>query len=314
MDADKKLETMEEQIKLMKGELKQSLASVRDYLLNMELPSSEFSTILAALGDGGDQKMTMKASFGDQPKKPKEEKEETPVEESAEEPNEESPETDADLSPEDSQAGPEESPEGDAEMPPGDEMPGDEEHPEDEAEPTEESPEPESELPAEEEPQMAYEKINAEVSPSTPKVNLMANLINWVAKAKKDIGYEKMPTFLEVYGICGHLSPELKETILHLAEITSEQPEDASTAELWSQSMLALHGILTGGEAPLYPVRPAWNVDETEIEPGEDKAGGEEANKPKDMPLKIKLVFPNGNGQAKEYCIDLTPDGNTSEA
>ena len=54
MAVDKKLETLQEEIKLLKGEVKSSLASVRDYLLNMELPSSEFSTILAALNaDGG---------------------------------------------------------------------------------------------------------------------------------------------------------------------------------------------------------------------------------------------------------------------
>src|SRR3972149_1930829 len=63
MAAEKKLETLQDEIKLLKGELKQSLASVRDYLLNMELPSSEFSTILAALGSDGDQKVTMKGAF-----------------------------------------------------------------------------------------------------------------------------------------------------------------------------------------------------------------------------------------------------------
>jgi len=41
MEDTKKIETLEEEAKLLKGELKQSIASVRDYLLNMELPSSE---------------------------------------------------------------------------------------------------------------------------------------------------------------------------------------------------------------------------------------------------------------------------------
>src|SRR4030043_204590 len=64
MAEDQRLVTLSEEIKLLKGELKNSLASVRDYLLNMELPSSEFSTILAALsGDGsGSQKITMDGS------------------------------------------------------------------------------------------------------------------------------------------------------------------------------------------------------------------------------------------------------------
>jgi len=35
----------------------------------------------------------------------------------------------------------------------------------------------------------------------------------------------------------------------------------------------------------------------------------------KDMPMKLKLVFPNGDGKGKEYCINLTPeaDNNSSE-
>ena len=43
---------------------------------------------------------------------------------------------------------------------------------------------------------MEHGKINAEVSQSIPKVNLMANLIHWVARAKKEIGNEK-GTFMQ---------------------------------------------------------------------------------------------------------------------
>jgi hypothetical protein len=44
METDKKLKTREEELKLMKGEVKQILASARDYLLNMKLPPSENAT------------------------------------------------------------------------------------------------------------------------------------------------------------------------------------------------------------------------------------------------------------------------------
>ena len=54
MENNKKPVTPEE-LKLMKGEMKQLLASVRDYLLNMELPSSEPDTSPAALDDGETQ-------------------------------------------------------------------------------------------------------------------------------------------------------------------------------------------------------------------------------------------------------------------
>ena len=75
MDAEKKLDTIEDEMKLLKGELKQSLTSVRDYLLNMELPSSEFSTILAALGSDGEgsQKVTIEGNVANSGGQPSEE-------------------------------------------------------------------------------------------------------------------------------------------------------------------------------------------------------------------------------------------------
>ena len=320
MEGDKKLETLEEEMKLMKGELKQSLASVRDYLLNMELPSSEFSTILAALGDGNDQKITMRGSFTnnkERPKPPEDEIEEQPVDSSQEESLEET------ESPGEGASNPEESFETDSEMLPAGESLGQDENLDENGEPLLENEDgtsggsyetqyPESEIPAEEEPQMAYEKMKAEADLSVPKVNLLANLISWVAKAKKDIGDEQLATFLEVYGISGHLSPEMKDIVMHLAEITSGRDEDTNTAEVWSQSMLALHGILTGGDAPVYAVRPPWNGGNGG-KPVETKIVEPVAKKPKNKSPKLKLVFPNGDGEEKEFSLDLSSEDNGKE-
>lgn len=322
---NKKLETLEQELKLMKGELKQSLASVRDYLLNMELPSSEFATVLAALGGGGgDQNVSMKGSFTtgkdtglDEPAQEEpsfEEPQESIIEEESIEPESELSQEDRlndqdePLTPESELPPEEEMADHDENFEPASELPSEEE----ESGEQDESFVPESELPAEEEPQMEHGMINAEASQSTPKVNLLANLITWVSRAKKEIGNEQLPTFLEVYGISGHMSPELKEVILHLADIAAEQPEDAETAEIWSQSMLALHGILTGGEAPLYPVTPFWNESDSETPPSEDEVTEAKAEKPEDMPLKLKLVFPSGDGKSQEFCINLTPEVNNN--
>jgi hypothetical protein len=338
MGNEQNLETLEQELKLLKGELKQSIASVRDYLLNMELPSSEFATIIAALGNDGEQKITMKGSLTAPPdnslgKPATEEKEEPVSDEEFEEPldelepESELPEDDEELFSPDEPVGTEE------ESSPEDRLTDEYEGlgPEDGLASNAEQDEtgeiadnyeqnatlmPESELAEEEEEPMEYESIKAEVSQSTPKVNLLANLTNWVAKAKKEIGYEQLPTFLEVYGISGHLSPELKEVILHLADITLEHPEDSSTAEIWSQAILSLHGILTGGNAPRYPLKPSWSDDVgSETQPGECEVIETEVEKVKDMPIKLKLVFPNGGGKSKEYCINLTPeaDDNCSE-
>ncbi|MCJ7605440.1 MAG: hypothetical protein MUO19_05325, partial [Dehalococcoidales bacterium] len=153
-----------------------------------------------------------------------------------------------------------------------------------------------------------YDSVTTtDINSSIPKVNMMANLINWVSRAKHEIGYDQLPTFLEVYGVSGHLSPELKDVILHLAEIAADKPEAATNAGIWSESMLALHGILTGGESPLHPMIPSWS-SEGDID---DQITDDEiidVDKPQESPVKLKLVFPNGDGKSKEFCIDLIPD------
>ena len=140
MESDKKLETLEEELKLMKGELKQSLASVRDYLLNMELPSSEFSTILAALGDGDSQKITMKGSLDNQEEPASEEKHRTksrriPRSRMRNHRTEPDEQTEEDLT------NPEESSETESEISPEDELTGEDENlePEEELLPEEEA-------------------------------------------------------------------------------------------------------------------------------------------------------------------------------
>jgi hypothetical protein len=352
MAEDKRLDALQDEIKLLKGELKNSLSSVRDYLLNMELPSSEFSTILAALsGEGGNQqKISLDGNMGN-PKGPEsalpdasETEEETEggadelppddedlididgpgEEEVAEDVANETADAEGEsLNPEDEVLSDEES------LNPEDEVLSEEENlnPEDnllseeeveEAEDIEtpdannEEMAPESELSAEEEQRMESDRSTTAVNQGIPKVNMLANLINWVAKAKREIGYDQLPTFLEVYGISGHLTPELKDVIIHLADITKERPEADTDADIWSQSMLSLHGILTGGDAPLHPVIPSWEEPTDEAKPAEEEII--EIDKSKDKPVKLKLVFPNGNGKNKEFCINLTPDGDNGSS
>jgi len=343
MADDRKLDTLQDEIKLLKGELKNSLSSVRDYLLNMELPSSEFSTILAALSgenNNAGQKISLDGNVANQ--KPQG----TDVNDTSGIGDKDGDEISDELPPDDDLldvGGPEEemteelgdepslaeeenlNPEEDLleeeNLNPEDELQSEEESlaPEEDLLPEEEveeenldAPEnneelaPESELSAEEEQPMESDRLNTEVNQGIPKVNMLANLINWVARAKREIGYDQLTTFLEVYGISGHLTPELKEVIIHLAEITKEGPEANSDADIWSQSMLSLHGILTGGDAPLHPIIPSWEETTDELEPPEEEII--EIDKSKDKPVKLKLVFPNGNGKNKEFCIDLTPD------
>lgn len=320
MESEKQLQTIEEELKLLKGELKQTLSSVRDYLLNMELPTTEFSTILAALGDGGDQTVSMKGTFT----LPSESEAKTELENKPEdEPGNEPPKPEAQATPEkddseSSKAGKETEPlmsahelETEDDIPDSGEEPETEEIPDEIFEEEEEPLMPEDELPFAGEQLTEYDRISDELGKSVPKVNLLANLISWISVAKREIGDEQLPTFLEVYGISGHLSSELKDVILHLAEITAEKPGDGNMAEIWSNSMLSLHGILTGGDAPLNPVRPHWNEIDEDLEPEENEII-EVQEEPEEPPVKLKLVFPNGDGKGKEYCIDLTPEVDAS--
>ena len=332
MDAEKKLDTIEEEMKLLKGELKQSLTSVRDYLLNMELPSSEFSTILDALGNNGEasQKVTIDANIANNKEQPTDEVDdaiEEIVEEEVPEPEDElSLEPNDILSPEAIATSEHEHLGGlatepdmvESGEPVGLVEPMDNERPDfedsnnelddiGEKEDTDDFYKPPRRKPkpiVEEDSFMEYDNSTAEQS-STPRVNLLANLINWVARAKKEIGSEQLSTFLEVYGVSGHLSPELKEAILQLCEITGEQLDAANRADIWSQSMLSLHGILTGGDAPLNPFKSSAFGTESEELPVEEEII--EVDKPKEQPVKLKLVFPDSDGKSKEFSVDLSP-------
>jgi hypothetical protein len=343
MPDDKRLENLSEEIKLLKGEIKNSLTSVRDYLLNMELPSSEFSTILAALsGDNGGQKIALDGGMGNgrgpKNEEPMEEPEITADDLNQPPPDEPlidmEPENLLEEIPEDQELTEEEEPaEEENELPENqaddskemededeDEEPEDEEAEEETVEPEEpepiedeieECPEAENddsgltlETAAGEEQPMELERTTADANQGTPRVNMLANLINWVARAKREIGDELLPTFLDVYGVSGHLSLELKEVILHLAERTREKTEPCTDAEVWSQAMLSLHGILTGGDAPLNPAIPSWNDALEGVQDTDDEII--EVDK-QDKPVKLKLVLPGSNGKNREYCLDLTP-------
>ena len=325
MENEKQLDTIEEELKLLKGELKQSLASVRDYLLNMELPTTEFSTILAALGDSGDTTMNMKGTFQLPPdnqaqdeneNKPESETEEKEAEDQepnkkdgsghsqAKEDDESTMLQDEDIeTPEEEDAVPEETEDAETDIEEEQKL---EEDIFDEEEPIMSD----AEMPLEEQ-LMDYAMPGGQLGQSVPKVNLLANLISWISVARREIGDDQLPTFLEVYGISGYLSPEMKDVILHLANITSEKPGENNMAEIWSNSMLSLHGILTGGETPLNPMKPDWAGLDEEVVPLEEE--NPEAEEPEERPVKLKLVFPNGDGQGKEYCIDLTPEQKSEE-
>ena len=297
MEANKRLETLEQEFKLIKGEVKETLGSLRDYLVSVKLPLPpvEEAEMLGGIGDG--EKSTMEGNLNLTPgaaipvvsapaaagvAEPSRRTERIITEEvvstplAEDEPGEPAAKVaDAPVS-----------------VPQREYAEPGEVRSEGLAEPVGEA------------------RTREEPGQAIPQVNLLANLIRWVANVKREINEEQLSIFLEVYGISGYLSPELKEVILHLADITEPQSADAGVADIWSRLTLELHGILTGGEAPLYPVKPFWKDEGGEALPDEVAeaevkidAGGTE-----NKPLTLKMVFTDANGEDKEFSINLTPE------
>ncbi|MFH1169782.1 MAG: hypothetical protein V1691_03705 [Chloroflexota bacterium] len=304
MEIKDRVEALESEFKLIKGELKQTLASVRDYLIDLRLPPPDNAAMAGIIEEESPLvkgEVTMTTGAGGLPPRaealspPAREPENLskPKQVNSGLPEPEPPEQ-VSAEPELSQPTPFE------------------------PEPYEEEWMPEEKLTEEELPRVsearnqrmperpaAQEIIRQETNLSTPPVNLLANLIRWVSNAKKTIGIEQLPIFLEVYGISGHLSPELKDVILHLAEITEPLAADNNAADIWSQLTLELHGIFTGGDAPLHPMKPFWGNVDSEPEP--EGAAAEETS-PAERPFKLKLVLPGGDGEDKEFSISLNPE------
>jgi hypothetical protein len=238
MEIENRVEGLEGEFKLIKGEVKQSLTDIRDYVLEGKpVPQA------APLEEEPLREVPPVRQMGTRPTDASKPSEEQPEYERLEEIVDEDLPGTSEQAPFD-------------QLPPFQEEPPQEEPPPEKTDslppedykPSEKQPEPEQfEDKVEEKlPQpIKEEKMTEKASRSMLQANQLPNLIRWVSIAKKEIGASQLPTFLEAYGVRGHLSAELKEIILHLAAVVSEQSSDASPADVWSRLTLELHGILT---------------------------------------------------------------------
>ena len=134
------------------------------------------------------------------------------------------------------------------------------------------------------------------------QINLLTNLIRWVTIARKEIGMEYLPAFLDVYGIGDVIPEDFRQAILYLAETlspkvrqTAEQPlpvqdetaavgeNEAATGtaipaqpdtgsfepdgEIWNRMILELHGILRCSDVRLEESQLPWkrNVPQADV-------------------------------------------------
>ena len=251
MEIEKRVEELEGEFKLIKGEVKQSLSDIRDYVLGGELVPQ--AVPLAQEGMGNVPLVSELASAPPQAPGAYEELEEV-VDEIAPPPTEELPFEAPPFEEEPPQASDEppfEAPQTEEpvapEVPPIDEedtMPSEPESLSDD-ESQEEKP---LEAPDDRLQQTGKEEnMIGDARGSILQANQLPNLIRWVSAAKREIGSAQLPTFLEAYSVRGHLTPAMKEIILHLAAVVAEESSEPSSADVWSRLTLELHGILSDG-------------------------------------------------------------------
>ena len=248
MAIEKKVEMLEGEVKLMKGELKETLTGVRDFLLTLKLPPPQIEGLdlgeFSRVGIDGALSMDSGGSSSPPPKKVVE----LPPENMATQQVEQDQPA---VSP---VAGEQASPQlWEVETPPEPEVsePSEEEEQSsqleeeplalDSSEEEEQSEQLEEceviRLPGAKREEETDESASGQVAGTTPQVNLLPNLLRWVSVAAREIGSERLPTFLDVYGTTGNLSLETREVILRFAGVVEQQPSDAQTDNICTRLM-----------------------------------------------------------------------------
>lgn len=353
MEIETKVQSLEDEFRLMKGELKQALTDVRDFLVTFPAPTinegvferfHEMQTGIGGGGGGSSREMPAMV-MPEYPQKsedlfsadldmPTTENEETP-DETAPSQNLESDENDEDQ--------------------------------EDDAPETE--PEEETAPEANIDEELTAAETTGGILYSSPKVNILTNLIRWVSAAKRDLGAEQLPTFLDVYSQQGVLVPELRELILQLGEVIDDQSEETTPgagffallireqlsamlefranngqishelkesimnlvslmaepapkgkpADVWSRLIMELHGIISYGDTPMPQFKSRPGVAEWEIPTMASRTKATPAliakkNKPQKKPMRLKLIMPVGKGIEKEFVFHLDPKKAVNES
>lgn len=342
MEIETKLQVLEDEFRLMKGELKQALTDVRDFLVTFPAPAinegvfERFHEMQKGMGGGGGNRETPAMVLPAFP-----EKTENMLSADLEVPE---AETENEATPEETEQ-PENLEPGEAEV---------EEAPDTELE---EATAPEAR--ADEELPVA-ETADGMNHPA-PEVNVLTNLIRWVSVAKRELGKGQLAAFLDVYGPQGALppetrqlilqlaevidtsndettpsasffallireqlsallevrasssqiSPELKDSIMNLVSMMAEPPPRDKPADVWSRLILELHGIISYGDAPIPPPvfrpgAPAGEILQPVAAKGKLATAAGKYKTPK-KPMRLKLIMPVGKGVEKEFVFHLDP-------
>jgi hypothetical protein len=139
---------------------------------------------------------------------------------------------------------------------------------------------------------------------------------------------EQVAICMEINSFAGQLPPDLKDKVRRLIELVLQLSAYSNKADRWSQLLLELHGILTGGGTSLYPlstgndekIKEDRTIEENEVEldknistgspPGELPVAGPEDGSEDETPVqkrikpaKLRLVLPIDDSSEQE--LDL---------
>ncbi len=257
MTIEKKVEAMEGEVKLMKGELKETLTNVRDFLLSLKLPPSpveglEMGETTRLAIDGGLSLAAASSAVQQSVKESVEVAGERPVTRQVE-PDPPAVFSVTGVPPRAQFRGVVSSPQTVVDEPssPGAEAPETARFVEVEGAPQSAASEPSEKqgqrkqfeegevvsFPQRKREEEIPEPVTEQAGGPTPQVNLLANLLRWVSVAAKEIGIGQLPTFLDVYGTTGNLSPEIRKVILRFAGVVEQMPSEARSASVLSELM-----------------------------------------------------------------------------
>jgi hypothetical protein len=294
MTVDKQVEAMEKDLKLLKAEVQESLETVRDFLFTLKTPLP-----LKDLDAGSDSRLEISGGLGMGPNRgmppevPRAEPKPPAPPPQAQPPRAETPRAETPgQEPEDATV---ERPRVLALMPrPEPKPPEAQKTPPDKKEDGKEN-------------KMTDKTTTADKDVASSQVNLLANLMRWAVVAKEKVGSERLGTFLDIYGTAADLTPEMKEVIVKLSQV-SDAPSEGNIADVWSRLLLELHGILTGNsplrqvEAEVEGPDPTAQAEKASDPPAKPDAAPEPANADPKW-VRLKLVLPDNGGREREFDV-----------
>lgn len=197
-------------------------------------------------------------------------------------------------------------------------------------------------------PNLNENKTDPEVVPQQrSEINPLVNLISWLARVKKELGKEGLASLLDVYSFSAPISPDLRGNILKLSAIIFDKVREEERVSDLSQRIkyrlsLTFERYSASGQLPDGLKEAVFRAFDDSVLPADNDitdtwerlllelngilagnealfahlkpAGGDKKAQEEDVvkkqekeaqPLKLKLVLPSNGGGEKEFFLNL---------